>query len=219
MRKCCCCSVKSGAVILGLLNFVIPLLIIVPLAGYWSGTDIDGLDILRDNQKVLEKVLEDSLKSHSWTAESVNEIMYNLRAWFLNLVVLACVYAGVTALFSFFLVLGVCCEVRCLMVPFLILTMVDIILAGAVGIVVVVALFYLSLIPGIVSAVVYVMVAVVSLYSWAVVLAAYKQLGKESAYMYSPVVQGKHNNHPEYYPSAPQHFVLEEYRDLKSNQH
>merc|ERR1719320_835028 len=125
--------------------------------------------------------------------------MFNLRAWFLNLVVLACVYAGVTALFSFLLVLGLCCEVRCLMVPYLILTMVDIILAGAVGIVVVVALFYLSLIPGVVSAVVYVMVAVVSLYSWA-------------------VVQGKHNNHPEYYPSAPQHFVLEEYRDLKSDQ-
>merc|ERR1711942_351388 len=89
--------------------------------------------------------------------------MFNLRAWFLNLVVLACVYAGVTALFSFLLVLGLCCEVRCLMVPFLILTVVDIILAGAVGIVVVVALFYLSLIPGVVSAVVYVMVAVVSL--------------------------------------------------------
>ena len=37
--------------------------------------------------------------------------MFNLRAWFLNLVVLACVYAGVTALFSFLLVLGLCCEV------------------------------------------------------------------------------------------------------------
>ena len=58
MRRCCCCSVKTGAVILGLLNFIVPLLIIVPLAGYWSGTDIDGLDVLRDNQKVLEKVFE-----------------------------------------------------------------------------------------------------------------------------------------------------------------
>jgi hypothetical protein len=219
MRKCCCCSVRTGAVILGLLNFTIPLLIIVPLAGYWSGTDIDGLDILRDNQKVLEKVFEDSLKSHSWTADSVGEIMFHMRAWFGNLVMVATMYAGVTSLFSFCLVLGICCEVRCLMVPFLILTMLDIILAGAVGIVVVVALFYLSLIPGIVSAVVYVMVAVVSLLSWAVVLAAFKQLGKES-YMYSPVNNhSKHNSHPEYYPSAPQHFVLEEYRDLKSDQH
>ena len=108
-------------------------------------------------------------------------------------------------------------QARCMMVPFLILTMVDIILAGAVGIVVVVALFYLNTIPGVVSAVVYVMVAVVSLYSWAVVLAAYKQLGKETEYVYSPVTQGKNNHHPEYYPSAPQHFVLEEYRDLKTD--
>jgi len=217
MRKCCCCSVKTGAVILGLLNFFLPLLIIVPLAGYWSGTDIDGLDILRDNQKVLEKVFEDSLKSHLWTADSAEDMMIHLRAWIPNLVVLATVYAGVTALFSFFLVLGVSCEVRVLMVPFLVLTMVDIIMAGAVGIVVVVALFYLSLVPGVVSTVVYVMVAVVSLYSWAVVLAAYKQLGKESAYMYSPVTnKSKHNNYPEYYPNAPQHFVLEEYRDLKN---
>jgi len=220
MRKCCCCSVKTGTVILGLLNLLLHLLIIVPLAGYWSGTDVEGLDILRDNQKVFEKVLEDSLKSHLWTADSAEEMMIHLRAWIPNLVVLATVYAGVTALFSSLLVLGVSCEVRVLMVPFLVLTMVDIILAGAVGIVVVVALFYLSLVPGVVSTVVYVMVAVVSLYSWAVVLAAYKQLGKESAYMYSPVSnKGKHNIYPEYYPNAPQHFVLEEYRDLKSDQH
>jgi len=217
MRKCCCCNVKTAAVILGFLNFILPLLIIVPLAGYWSGTDIEGLNALRENQKVLEKVFEDSLKSHSWTADSAGEIMYNLRAWFFNLVVLATAYAGVTALFSLFVVLGVSCESRCLMVPFLILTMVDIVLAGAVGIVVVVALFYLNTIPGVVSSVVYVMVAVVSLYSWAVVLAAYKQLGKETDYTYSPVTQGKHNHHPEYYPHAPQHFVLEEYRDLKSD--
>ena len=56
--------------------------------------------------------------------------------------------AGDTALYSFF---GV------LMVPFLILTMADIILAGAVGILVVAVLFYLNTIPGLVSAVVYVM--------------------------------------------------------------
>jgi len=171
MRKCCCCSVKTGAVILGFLNFFLPLLVIVPLASYWSSTD---------GQKVLEKVFEDSLKSHSWTADSAEE------AWFFSLVVLTTAYAGVTSLFGLFVVLGVLFESRCLMIPFLILTMVDIILAGAVGIVVVVALFYLNTISGVVSAVVYVMVAVVSLYSWAVVLAAYKQLGKETDYTYSP---------------------------------
>ena len=71
-------------------------------------------------------------------------------SWFFNLVL----NAGDTALYSFF---GV------LMVPFLILTMADIILAGAVGILVVAVLFYLVL----VSAVVCMMVAVVSLNHWA----------------------------------------------------
>ena len=71
-------------------------------------------------------------------------------SWFFNLVL----NAGDTALYSFF---GV------LMVPFLILTMVDIILAGAVGILVVAVLFYLVL----VFAVVCMMVAVVSLNHWA----------------------------------------------------
>ena len=58
MRKCCCWNVKTGAVILGFLNFVAPILIIVPLAGYLSGTDIEGLNVIKENQKVLEKVFE-----------------------------------------------------------------------------------------------------------------------------------------------------------------
>jgi len=77
---------------------------------------------------------------------------------------------------------------------------------------VVVALFFLNTIPGAVSLVVYVMVAVVSLYSWAVVLAAYREVANEE-YTYNPVSTGKPAYHqPEYYPSAPQHFVMEEYR-------
>ena len=39
-------------------------------------------------------------------------------------------------------------KVRCLMIPFLVLTMFDIILAGSGGIVVVVALFFSDIIPG-----------------------------------------------------------------------
>ena len=78
MRKCCCCNVKTGAVILGLLNFIVPLLIIVPLAGYWSGTDIDGLDVLRDNQKVLEKVFEGRLFLHNQCALKLNFLFIRL---------------------------------------------------------------------------------------------------------------------------------------------
>ena len=85
-------------------------------------------------------------------------------------------HSGVTALFSFLMVLGVRCESRCLMVPFLVLSMVDIIVVSrahwhwhcleglrlemfkkfhifcsffqAAGVVVVAALFTFNTIPG-----------------------------------------------------------------------
>ena len=121
-------------------------------------------------------VVSDSLKSHEWTADKNVMIMAQLDAYFPTLVLACTVYSGVTALFSFLMVLGVKCESRCLMIPFLVLSMIDIIVAGTAGGGVVVALFFLNTIPGAVSLVVYVMVAVVSLYSWAVVLAAYREV-------------------------------------------
>ena len=75
----------------------------------------------------------DSLTSHSWTTDSAGEIMFNLRGWFSSLVVLATVYAGVTALFSFFVVLGVCCEVSMMCVsPCYIASFSGSLLAGSV---------------------------------------------------------------------------------------
>jgi len=216
MRRCCCCSVKTGAVLLGLLNFLLPLLAAIPLVGYLIQTDVPGLSFIQENYRVLHMVVSDSLKSHVWTVDKRDLIMAQLDDLFPTLVLACTVYSGVTALFSFLMVLGVKCESRCLMIPFLILSMIDIIVAGAAGVVVVVALFFLNTIPGAVSLVVYVMVAVVSLYSWAVVLAAYREVASEE-YTYNPVSTGKPSYHqPEYYPSAPQHFVMEEYRDLRS---
>ena len=87
------------------------------------------------------------------------------------------------------------------MIPFLILSMLDIILSGTVGIVVVVALFYIQLVYGGVATVVYLLAAVVSLYCWATVLSAYKYLGTsldQSGYIYSPVTPSKEI--PQYYP-------------------
>jgi len=217
MRRCCCCSVKTGAVLLGLLNFLLPLLAAVPLVGYLMDSDIPGLNFIKENKRVLHMVVSDSLKSHEWTADKNVMIMAQLDAYFPTLVLACTVYSGVTALFSFLMVLGVKCESRCLMIPFLVLSMIDIIVAGTAGVVVVVALFFLNTIPGAVSLVVYVMVAVVSLYSWAVVLAAYREVANEE-YTYNPVSTGKPAYHqPEYYPSAPQHFVMEEYRDLRNS--
>ncbi len=64
--------------------------------------------------------------------------------------------------------------------------------------------------PGIVSLVVYLVVAVLSLYSWAAVLATYRLISNQG-YMYSPAPV-KPIYSTDYYPSAPQQFVMDEYR-------
>ena len=96
-------------------------------------------------------VVGDSLKSHVWTVDKHDVIMAHLEKLFPTLVLACTVYSGVTALFSFLMVLGVKCESRCLMIPFLILSMIDIIVAGAAGVVVVVAL-QVQLLLGLVKA-------------------------------------------------------------------
>ena len=58
MRTCCCCKVTTGSVIFGLLTLVTTALVMVPLVGYLTDTDIEVLSGIRDNQKLMEKVLE-----------------------------------------------------------------------------------------------------------------------------------------------------------------
>ena len=85
-------------------------------------------------------------------------------------IMVATAYTGVTILASLLLIVSVCSNVRCLKIPFLILSMLDIVL----GIVVVVALFYVNYIPGARASVVNMLAAVVSAVCWAKILSAYK---------------------------------------------
>ena len=142
-----------------------------------------------------------TLKRHAWTRDNVADIKRILEDSY-QYVVMACLaYTGVTILASFSLTVAVCSKVRCLMIPFLILSMLDIILCGTVGILVVVALFYINTVHGVVATVVYIISALLSLYCWAVVLSAYKYLGSpgdQQGYTYSPVTLAKEM--PAYYP-------------------
>jgi len=216
MRKCCCCGVKTGAVILGVYNVLVSALILVPLVGYLVGTDIEGLDVLNRGKEEMEKVLQSHLKDHEWTKENEDDIMKALKEHFPTAVLVATVFVGVSLLVSFLLILGVRCKARCLILPWLFLSLLDIVVFVAVGGVVVVALFYLKIVSGLVSLGVYILLTVVIVYSWAVVLAAYRQLN-HTGYMYSPAPHHDkpiYTAPPTYYPSAPQHFPMNEYRDL-----
>ena len=48
---------------------------------------------------------------HSWTQDDVSGIMEQVRTWFPTVVLVSAVYTGLTALFSFLLIIGVSCEV------------------------------------------------------------------------------------------------------------
>merc|ERR1719232_2160767 len=120
MRSCCCCKVTTGSVVLGVLTLLATLAVMAPLVGYLVDiTDIPVLDVIKHNQKVMEKVLENSLKIHDWTRDEVSSIVASVRDWFPTLILVAAVYVGVTALFAFLLVVGVCAKVPCIIVPFL----------------------------------------------------------------------------------------------------
>jgi len=206
--------VRTASVLLGALNLVFCCLIQIPLIAYVADTDVPGLNPIKENEKVLENVLEDTLRGHNWTAHNYLEIMASARQYFPLVAQILAALAGISATAALFMILGVRCKVRLLMLPYLALTMVDIVVAGAGGIVIVVALFIANLIPGLVSLAVYLIVAVLSLYSWATVLAAFKIVGQEE---YMPVFNSKQDHG--YYPSAPQQFDMDEYRDRSHYRH
>ncbi|XP_023327194.1 uncharacterized protein LOC111700496 [Eurytemora carolleeae] len=185
MKKCCCCGVKTASVVLGTFNLFLSILLIIPLAAYLANSEVPGLNPIKDNQKYIENVLEDILREHRWTMQTYQEIMGSAREWWPTSALIALSLSAISATSALLLILGVRCQVRFMMVPYLVLTMLDIILAGAGGIVIVVALFYANIIPGVVSAAVYIILAVLSLYSWTAVLAAY-QILESGEYEYSP---------------------------------
>ncbi len=189
-------------------------LVLIPLAGYLSESDLDGLNVLKKNDKYMEIVLEDILKEHNWTMHNYDDIMQKVREYWPTAALTATVVRVISAAAFLLLVIGTKFGVRWMLVPYLALTMVDIIVAGSGGIVIVVALFWSNVVPGIVSLVVYLVVAVLSLYSWAAVLAAYWLIGHQGyEYSLAPIIKPAYAT--DYYPSAPQQFVLEEYRDRK----
>eukprot|EP00088_Acartia_fossae_P024674 TRINITY_DN2557_c0_g1_i1.p1 TRINITY_DN2557_c0_g1~~TRINITY_DN2557_c0_g1_i1.p1 ORF type:complete len:229 (+),score=24.52 TRINITY_DN2557_c0_g1_i1:166-852(+) len=215
MRSCCCCNVRTGTYILGALNLIACVLVLIPLCAYLVKSDISAINPIEENKKNIENVVEDLLREHNWTTNNYNQVMDSLKEWWPTVALILASLAAISATAAVMLILGVRCRIRCLMIPFLVLTMLDIISSGAGGIIIVVALFYSNIITGIVSAVVYVLIAVLSLFFWAVVLAAYKVLGSEE-YEYSPAP----TKAPEYYPSAPQHFDMADHtREFSPNNH
>merc|ERR1711997_1427793 len=85
------------------------------------------------------------------------------------------------------MVCGIQCDMRGLMLPYMIVQMLYIILGITIGIGITVLFFFFNIIMGIVSAAVILILAFLMIYFWVAVQKAYIELGNRD-YMYSPAI-------------------------------
>ena len=119
MSKCCCClSVTTGATILGLIGFLLAASELVPLVPYLI--EAESFNPIRENVEKVFFVMEQMLEENKFTKEEIEEIVTNIRAYLWPFVLGETISSGLYALLAFFLVLGVQCRKRALMLPYMI---------------------------------------------------------------------------------------------------
>jgi hypothetical protein len=218
MRKCCCCiSVHIGAAILGFIGLTICLLELVVIIPYLLQVDKDVFNPIEHNLNDIFFIFEETLESNNFEKERVDEIVTDVQNYLWPTFLGAGVEAGVYGLCCLLLMIGASCQVRGLMVPYLILQMLAVIILILVGVAVTVGLFMLNVIMGVVAGTVVLVISVLLIYFWAAVQRAYTELGNND-YMYSPApIKPIYNTNNEarvggYYPTSPQHFQMEEHK-------
>ena len=206
MRTCCCCiPVLGGATFIGILGILLALAEMTPLTTYLI--DFDGFNPIKENMESFMYILEDALKTSDVSEEDINQIKNaitdNLFTVFLTEVVLA----GVYAIMALLMIFGIHCDMRGMMIPYMMYQMLLIVISILVGLALTVGLFFHNVIMGIVSAVVLLIVSFLLVYYWVAVQQAYVELGNRD-YMYSPAPTKQYNGSS--YPSAPQRFEMHE---------
>lgn len=214
MRKCCCCiSVHIGAAILGVIGIAICLLELAVLVPFLF--NIDEWNPIKDNYKYIEMQLEHLMKNKkdevNWNDDEIKRILNYIRDCFWPSVLGAAVEAGVYALSCLLMIVGAVCQVRGLMIPYLILQMLVLIVFILIGIGFTVVAFFYNVIAGAVAGVVVLILSILLIYFWVAVQRAYIELGNND-YMYSPApVKPSYNDgRGAYYPTSPQHFQMDE---------
>ena len=118
--------------------------------------------------------------------------------------------SGVYALCCLLMMIGASCQVRGLMIPYLILQMIAIILMVLIGAGVTVALCFINAIVAVIAGVVVFIASILLIYFWVAVQRAYVELGNND-YMYSPApIKPAYNDARGYYPTSPQHFQMDD---------
>jgi hypothetical protein len=221
MRKCCCCvSVHVGAAILGSIGLIICALELVFSIPFIFDFDIDVFNPIKANQDIFFQTIENEFeelkkqdvnKTVDWSI--VDAAIEHTKTYLWSTFIGATVETGVYALSCILLIMGALCQVRGLMIPYLILQMLVMIVVILVGIALSVFLFFFHVITGAVAAGVVLIISFLLIYFWIAVQRAYVELGNND-YMYSPApIKPAYNDHHGrggYYPTSPQHFQMDE---------
>lgn len=184
MRKCCCCiSVHTGTLILGIAGILVSLLELVPIVPYLA--DMDGFNPIKENLKEMQYVGESILEEHNMTQKEAKDIMDTCIQYLGTTLLVEAVLCGLFALFSILVVLGVLCKKRIMMLPYMILFMICILFFVLLGLIFSVFAFFVSVITGSISLSLVLIVTFLCVYFWTAVQKSFKELGNRD-YMYSP---------------------------------
>lgn len=219
MRKCCCCiPILGGATLIGFIALVLCALEFVVTIPYLAGIDVDTFNPIQNNLKYMYDQIEYTAKQVTNDTEQTKGIMTEVQEYTWKTIMSEAVSTGIYFIISLMMICGIQCDMRGLMIPYMVIQMLYIILAIIIGVAVTVLFFYYNLIMGIVSAAVVLILSFLFIYFWVAVQKAYIELGTRD-YMYSPAPikptynPGHHHNGSGgggLYPTVPQHFQMQE---------
>ena len=189
MRKCCCCiPILGGATFLGFIAIMLCALEFVVTIPYLLKIDIDVFNPLQSNLEYLYDQLEygfQSVINETDNPHLTEEIMAQVRAYTWTAIISEACCTGVYLIISLMMVCGIQCDMRGLMLPYMIVQMLYIILGITIGIGITVLFFFFNIIMGIVSAAVILILAFLMIYFWVAVQKVSKilQLGLGYSYL------------------------------------
>jgi len=180
----CCCGVVGTTRVIAILGILVSSAVIAPPAYiFFTGRDYSEL---LPFLKYLHRMLEEEYEKKGLTENTLTELRDLLNAVSENAGLAALVSscaAGFNIFLDLLLLIGACCRIRCLLLPWLIFSMLEILVLGAPTVIFFSILgIYLYvqglLIPSLVSFSAPCILVVISLFLWFFVLAAYSHIAK-----------------------------------------
>jgi len=213
-RTCCCCiPVLGGATVIGLLAILLSLAYMAPLVAFQAKAPTEVFNPIQDNMQHLEFSMEKFMKdvNKKLALNLTDEEMDNFKQIALDnlptVLLVDLIATGVYALICLLMVIGIHCDMRGMMIPYLMLQMLGIVVTIIALLGFTVGLFFIEIMMGIVSAAILLIVSFLLVYYWVSVQQAYVELGNRD-YMYSPAPTKAYNG-SSHYPSAPQRFEMQ----------